>query len=39
MKHAFVKFDEADQIVDFVRIITRSLILFGSLPGMDMMRT
>ena len=35
MKHAFVKFDEADQIVDFVRIIT----LFGSLPGMDMMRT
>ena len=23
MKHAFVKFDEADQIVDFVRIITR----------------
>ena len=22
MKHAFVKFDEADQIVDFVRIIT-----------------
>ena len=23
MKHAFVKFDDADQIVDFVRIITR----------------
>ena len=23
MKHAFVKFDEADQIVDFVRIITK----------------
>ena len=30
MKHAFVKFDEADQIVDFVRIITDADVKCGS---------